>query len=101
MVTPFDFSRLGNLVQLLDQLVLGHLVMIARDSVMRFVYETMRMSPNSSREALFEVKLIFPESGLTCDLLMLLLRLLQSNKGNSLQFVQLCLFASHLKVISN
>ncbi|KAK2191138.1 hypothetical protein NP493_59g03001 [Ridgeia piscesae] len=43
-----ETRRLGNLVQLLDQLVLGHLVMIARDSVTRFVYETMRTSPNSS-----------------------------------------------------
>ncbi|KAI0211602.1 hypothetical protein LSAT2_003574 [Lamellibrachia satsuma] len=38
--------------------------MIARDSVTRFVYETMKTSLDSSREALFEVKLIFPTSGM-------------------------------------
>ena len=67
-LTQFHSSCLGNLVQLLDQLMLSHLVMIARDSVTRFVYETMRTSSNSSREALFEVKLIFSESGMTCHL---------------------------------
>ena len=54
-------SRLGNFVKLVDQMLLAHLVQLARVSVTKFVYDSMAKGTETEREALFKAKLVFNE----------------------------------------
>ena len=58
----FYFSRLGNFVKLVDQILLSHLVQLARISVTQFVYDSMSIGPDAPRDGLFRAYLVFDEN---------------------------------------
>ena len=53
------FRRLGNLVQMVDKMLLCQLLAVTRTNITSFVDETMSDGSSSKRSALFLVKLIF------------------------------------------
>ncbi|XP_038044677.1 dynein heavy chain domain-containing protein 1-like [Patiria miniata] len=52
---------LGNFVQLVDQILLCHLLALARTNICHFVNDTMGCGSHGNREALFAAKLVFNE----------------------------------------
>ncbi|XP_071803571.1 dynein heavy chain domain-containing protein 1-like isoform X3 [Asterias amurensis] len=53
---------LGNFVQLVDKILLCHLLSLARTNICQFVNNTMAAGSNAKREALFAAKLIFNDN---------------------------------------
>lgn len=58
-------SRLGNLAKLIDQLLLAHLVQIARESVVAFVKDNLNCGTNDDRDAFMKCFLVFEFDKLT------------------------------------
>ncbi|XP_035689699.1 dynein heavy chain domain-containing protein 1-like [Branchiostoma floridae] len=52
-------SRLGNFVKLVDQILLAHMVSLARKNIGAFVHTTMQAGEEAERDALFKAKLVF------------------------------------------
>ncbi|XP_019630284.1 PREDICTED: dynein heavy chain domain-containing protein 1-like [Branchiostoma belcheri] len=52
-------SRLGNFVKLVDQILLAHMVSLARTNIGAFVHKTMQAGEEAERDALFKAKLVF------------------------------------------
>ena len=53
---------LGNFVQLVDKILLCHLLSLARTNICQFVNNTMAAGSNAKRDALFAAKLIFNDN---------------------------------------
>ncbi|XP_022079964.1 dynein heavy chain domain-containing protein 1-like [Acanthaster planci] len=56
-----ETRHLGNFVQLVDQILLCHLLALARTNICHFVNTTMANGSDAKREALFAAKLVFTE----------------------------------------
>ncbi|XP_070566099.1 dynein heavy chain domain-containing protein 1-like isoform X2 [Ptychodera flava] len=54
-----EAGKLGNFVRLVDQMLLAHLVALARANISTFVGVTMQAGKDANRDALFKAKLIF------------------------------------------
>lgn len=62
-VTFFEiFSRLGNFVKLVDQLIVEHMFHVSKTQVITFV-ESVLSNQKDSREGLFRANLVFTKQG--------------------------------------
>jgi len=59
----FIFSRLGNFVKMIDQVILAQLVDIIKASVSSFIYTTLQNVPGDCREAMFKCSVHFNTEG--------------------------------------
>ncbi|XP_077979356.1 dynein heavy chain domain-containing protein 1-like [Glandiceps talaboti] len=54
-----EAGKLGNFVRLVDQMLLAHLVALARANISTFVGQTMQAGKEANRDGLYKTKLIF------------------------------------------
>lgn len=59
------YSRLGNFVKLVDQLIVEHMFDVCKTQVMTFV-ERVLSNQEESREGLFRANLVFTKQGNVC-----------------------------------
>ena len=60
------FSRLGNFVKLVDQLIVEHMFHVCKTQVMTFV-EKVLSNQQENREGLFRANLVFNKQGKNID----------------------------------